>query len=199
MRKVELNLKENHQYKVIKKLVESDGSKNRAAIKLNCSIRHVNRLINRYKTQGKKGFVHGNKNREPVNKISKELRTKILDLYCTEIPTANFKHATEILDEYFNIQISDTSLNTICRGNYILSPKAQRKTKREAKKLLKQLRTAASKGKEIEETNPKTNKIVALMDAHPRRPRSANFGELAQMDSSEYIWLVKKKVIYMWL
>ncbi len=28
MRKVELNLKENHQYKVIKKLVESDGNKN---------------------------------------------------------------------------------------------------------------------------------------------------------------------------
>lgn len=45
MRKVELNLKENQQYKVIKKLVETNGNKKRAAIKLNCTQRHINRLI----------------------------------------------------------------------------------------------------------------------------------------------------------
>lgn len=31
------------------------------------------------------------------------------------------------------------------------------------------------------------------MDAHPRRSRSANFGELVQMDASEYIWFGEKK------
>ncbi len=30
--------------------------------------------------------------------------------------------------------------------------------------------------------------IVSLEDAHPRRPRSSRFGEMIQMDASEYVW-----------
>ena len=47
MRKVELNMKEELKYKVIKDLVDkgSDGNKKRAAVKLGCTIRTINRLI----------------------------------------------------------------------------------------------------------------------------------------------------------
>lgn len=187
MRKVELNLKENQQYKVIKKLVETNGNKKRAAIKLNCTQRHINRLIKKYNEKGKAGFLHGNTGRQPANKINKEKRTKILDIYCKEIPNANFRHATELLDEHFNIQISDTTLNTILRGNYIVSPKANRITKRKMKKHLKDLRSKAHKKSEIVELETKLEELDRV-DAHPRRPRSAYFGELIQMDASEHIW-----------
>lgn len=43
MRKVELRMNENIKYMVIKKLVETNGNKKRAAIKLNCTVRHINR------------------------------------------------------------------------------------------------------------------------------------------------------------
>lgn len=52
MRKVILRMNEQHKYSVIKKLVESNGNKNKAALKLNCSIRTINRLIINYKMEG---------------------------------------------------------------------------------------------------------------------------------------------------
>ena len=46
MRKVELSLREKEKYEIIKKLVETNGNKERARIKLRLkSIRQVNRLI----------------------------------------------------------------------------------------------------------------------------------------------------------
>lgn len=45
MRKDKLTMDELEKYNTIKKLVENNGNKNRAAQKLNCSKRHINRLI----------------------------------------------------------------------------------------------------------------------------------------------------------
>ena len=61
MRKVDLRMNEQFKYVVIKKLVDSNGNKKNAAIKLNCSLRTVNRLIIKYKMEGKLGFVHKNR------------------------------------------------------------------------------------------------------------------------------------------
>ncbi len=64
MRKVNLNMKENEKYKIIKKLVETNGNKKRAAISIGCTTRHINRLIKGYKDKGKEFFVHGNKGKK---------------------------------------------------------------------------------------------------------------------------------------
>ena len=47
MRKVDLRMNELKKYEIIKKLVETNGNKKRAAIKLGCSLRTVNRLMDR--------------------------------------------------------------------------------------------------------------------------------------------------------
>ena len=66
MRKVELSLKEKEKYEIIKKLVETNGNKERARIKLKLkSIRQINRLIAGYKEFGKEFFIHGNRGRKP--------------------------------------------------------------------------------------------------------------------------------------
>ena len=65
MRKVELRMNEEYKYKIIKKLVETNGNKKRAASKLGCTVRTVNRLILKYKTDGKNAFIHGNRGRLP--------------------------------------------------------------------------------------------------------------------------------------
>ena len=49
MRKVELRMKEEFKYLVIKKLVETKGNKKKAAIKLDCTVKHIDRLIAGYK------------------------------------------------------------------------------------------------------------------------------------------------------
>lgn len=63
MRKVILRMNELYKYEIIKKLVDTNGNKNNAAIKLNCTKRTINRLIITYKTFGKESFIHGNRNR----------------------------------------------------------------------------------------------------------------------------------------
>lgn len=44
---------EEQKYSAIKKIVETDGNKKRAAITLSCSVRHINRMIKGYKEEGK--------------------------------------------------------------------------------------------------------------------------------------------------
>ena len=72
MRKVELRMKEELKYLTIKKLVETNGNKKRAAIKLGCTVRHIDRLIAGYKDKGKAYFVHGNRGRTPAHALSEE-------------------------------------------------------------------------------------------------------------------------------
>lgn len=45
VRKVVLNMIEQNKYEIIKNLVETDGNKDRAAMKIGCSRRHINRLL----------------------------------------------------------------------------------------------------------------------------------------------------------
>ena len=70
MKKVELRMKEEIKYLTIRKLVETNGNKKRAAIKLDCSCRSIDRMIAGYKTKGKEFFVHGNRGRIPAKALS---------------------------------------------------------------------------------------------------------------------------------
>ena len=70
MRKVVLNMKQEREYQIIKKLVETNGNKKSAALKLDCSLRTINRKIAKYKQYGKAAFIHGNTGRKPATTIS---------------------------------------------------------------------------------------------------------------------------------
>ena len=75
MRKVELSLKEKYKYEIIKKLIETNGNKERARIKLKLkSIRQINRLIDGYNEFGKEFFVHGNRGRKPKHALTDEFK-----------------------------------------------------------------------------------------------------------------------------
>ena len=106
---------EHQKYEVIKKLVDANGNKDRAAMTLGLSRRQVDRLIAAYKEKGKAAFVHGNRGRKPAITKPDDIRRAVVDLYRTKYYEAN---------------------------------------------------------------------IVAVKDAHSRRPRRAYFGELEQMDAS---------------
>ena len=190
MRKVILTMDEHKKYETIKKLVDTDGNKQRAAIELGCTVRHVNRMINGYKEKGKEFFVHGNKGRKPVHALEDETRQNVLDLYRTKYEDANFTHYSELLEEYENIKVSPSTIHSILMEENIISPKATRKKRRNlAKKLKEQLKIAKSK-KEITNLH---NAIISIEDAHPRRPRCAYFGEMLQMDASLHNWFGNDK------
>ena len=55
-KKVILNMNELKKYKVIKLVSEDRKSKKRAAVELNLTIRHINRLLNAYHKEVKKSI-----------------------------------------------------------------------------------------------------------------------------------------------
>lgn len=84
MRKVELRMNEQYKYDIIKKLVETSGNKKRASIKLNLSIRQIDRLIKGYKEFGKEFFIHGNRGKKPAHALTEDFKDKIEELYITK-------------------------------------------------------------------------------------------------------------------
>jgi len=185
MRKVLLTMNELQKYNTIKKLVETNGNKHAAAHKIGCSTRHLYRLINGYHEQGKIFFSHGNKGRLPKHTISTDLKNTILSLYREKYFHCNFTHFKELLLLFEGIQLSTTSISSILRTEFILSPKATRKSKKTLNAELKALKLSTPSKKK---TTLIQKAILDLQDAHPRRPRCPYFGEMLQMDASQHLW-----------
>lgn len=174
------------KYEVIKSLVDHDGNKDRAAMTLGITRRQVNRLIRAYIALGKEAFIHGNTGRKPVTTIPEEVRKRVLDLYRTKYYDANFTHFVELLEREEGISISISSAASILEKEYVLSPKVTRAKKKRVKADLRRQQDAAKTEKE---KNKIQANLVAIEDAHSRRPRCAYFGELEQMDATPYEWV----------
>ena len=179
-------MEEEKKYETIKRLVEEGGNKDRAAMTLGITRRQVNRLIMRYLEAGKAAFVHGNRGRKPSTTIPQSTRQSIVDLYRTKYYDANFTHFTEILAREENIAISESAVRSILEAEYILSPRVTKAKKKRIKKELEAQKQQAKGKKEADEIQ---KNLIAVEDAHSRRPRCAYFGELEQMDATPYEWI----------
>ena len=121
---------EQKKYEIIKALADHpDGNKDRAALTLGCTKRHINRMLKGYREQGKAFFIHGNRGRKPASTIPNDVRQSVIDLYRTKYYDANFQHFSELLATYEQIFISPSSVASILESAYILSPRAT-KTKK---------------------------------------------------------------------
>ena len=182
---------ENRKYEVIKNLADRNdrndktASKQRAALTLGCTVRHINRMLAGYKEHGKEFFSHGNKGRKPAITIPEDVRATVIDLYRNKYYDANFTHFTELLESVEGISLSPSCVANILESEYILSPRVTKAKKKRVKKELEAKKEAAKTKKEKDTVQ--TN-LVAVEDAHSRRPRAAYFGELQQMDASSYLW-----------
>ena len=127
MRKVELRMNEKEKYDVIKELVDHNGNKNRAAIRLGISKRQINRLIIKYKEKGISGFIHGNRSKKPVNTLDKSISEDIILLYKTKYYDFNFNHFKDFLKKDENINVSYDFIYKTLSKKGILSPKAKKK------------------------------------------------------------------------
>ena len=193
MRKVELRMKEQQKYEIIKELVDHNGNKNRACKKLGLSRRQVDRLIIIYKEKGKSGFVHGNRSRKPVSTIDKSISESIILLYKNKYYDFNFNHFKDFLEEKENIKVSYKYIYNVLTKEGILSPKARKKTKRAfaKQKLLQEKKiTLAMSEEQISEI---VNHEVALEDSHPRLEKPKYFGEIIEQDGSIHLWFGENK------
>lgn len=178
-------MNEQQKYEVIKSLVEHDGNKKAAALKLGCTQRNINRMILKYKEHGKEAFIHGNRGRQPAHTISEQLSTDIITIYNNKYYDATFSYACELLAEQDGIHISPSALTNIMYKNFITSP---RTTKAVRKRLADNLRQIQNETRSKQKNAKIQTAIVDIEQAHSRRARCAYFGEMIQMDASLHPW-----------
>jgi transposase len=182
---------EQMEYEIIKGLVDYGGNKSRAALRLGCSRRSIDRHIAGYRAEGKAYFEHGNSGRRPSHSLDERIIADVRDFYLNKYPDANIAHFTELLQKDEHITISESAVRNILTAADILSPKAWRKTRKD---LMKKLEAKIEETKSPKEAARMKAKIVAAEDAHPRRPRCSKFGEMIQMDASLHLWFGDGKV-----
>lgn len=185
IRRIKLNMTEEKKYKVIKDLVDHNGNKQRATMTLNCTKRTIDRYISGYKKDGRAFFIHGNKGRQPSHTIDEKIKKKIVKLYETKYPNANIAHFAELLGRNEQIYVSESFVRKLLASKDILSPKANRKTRR---LLNKRLNDQLEKAKTPKEKATIVSKIITADNAHQRRPRCMYFGEMIQMDATLHLW-----------
>lgn len=193
MRKVELRMNEQEKYKVIKELVDHNGNKNRVSKKLGISRRQVDRLIIKYKENGKSGFVHGNRGHIPSKALDKSISENIILLYKNKYYDFNFNHFKKFLETKENIFVSYKFIYNVLTKEGILSPKAKKRTKREfaKQKLLKEKKIDLAMNDGL--INTIISHEINLEDSHPRGEKPKYFGEIIEQDGSIHLWFGEKK------
>lgn len=190
MKRIDLRMNEQLKYEVIKYLVDHGGNKKAAALKLGCTTRHINRLIHKYKENGKTAFVHGNRGRKPAHSFTDAQKLEIITIYNNKYYDATFAYACELLAKNDEIFISPSALTKIMYENFIVSPRTTKTVRKRLTKELQAQQKAITSKKKQDELQAA---IVSVENSHSRRPRCAYFGEMLQMDASVHPWFGDSK------
>ncbi|MBV4420629.1 ISNCY family transposase, partial [Clostridium tyrobutyricum] len=135
-------------------------------------------------------FIHGNRGRNPVHALDNSTKQTIVDLYRTKYEGTNLTHFSELLEEFEGIKVSSNTIRSILLQEFILSPKAKHTSKKALQAKLKDMQKSTKSKKQDDIIQ---NSILAVEDAHPKRPRCAYSGEMLQMDASLHHWFGGEK------
>lgn len=126
MEKVTLNKKEQKRSIVMNEVLSGRMTGQEAADVLGLSLRQVRRLMARYRQEGAAGLAHGNRGREPANKLEAAVEARILHLARAEYVDYNDSHFAEELAERHKIVVSVPTVRRIRRSNGLGSPRKRR-------------------------------------------------------------------------
>lgn len=109
---------ELRRFRVISDVIDKRLTQVEAAEQLGISVRQLRRILNRVKTRGMDGVVHGGVGRPSNHRIDSTVESRVLDLWNSKYRCAgfNFKHFTEKLNELEGLEISKEKVRTLLRG-----------------------------------------------------------------------------------
>ena len=181
-----MNEKEELKYITTRKIINNEITIKEAMYILNQSRRNVNRLVNKYKTEGKDGFIHKNKGKENKNKKSDKIINDLENLYLKEYYDYNF---TAFYDEiYEKYDISYDVMLKAFKKDDIISPLSTKKTiKLYNENIKKTIKDNKIENKEKIELYK--SRIIETEKAHIRRSSNLYaFGQEIQMDACFKLW-----------
>lgn len=97
---------------IISKVIDGRISIKSATTLLNKSRRTVERYLSRYRREGIRFVVHGNRGRSPVNKIPESLKKEVQSLIQTKYFDFNLQHLSELLEKNEGLAIKRETLRT---------------------------------------------------------------------------------------
>lgn len=179
-----LNDREKNCAETIKMLVDGKITRKEASLKLDKTIRQIDRMKKVYLKKGEIGLIHKNRGKENSNKINDNIINEIEALYLDEYYDYNLEQFYEEISPNYKLKY-DTMLKRFKKDD-IISPLAHKKTVKEYTEKMKCIEKEAPDDKKI---NVYKSRIVEIEKAHTRR--SSNlfvFGQEIQMDACEKIW-----------
>jgi DNA-binding transcriptional ArsR family regulator len=108
--------RELHRMHVVRLTVEGRESVGRGAKLLGISARQMKRLRRKMKEQGVEGLLHGNRGKQPWNKIASEKIEKVIQWARGRYQGLNDTHLTEKLKEKEKLSVSRPTVREILRG-----------------------------------------------------------------------------------
>ena len=126
MEKVTLNTKEQKRLLVMNEVLAGRVTGQEAADVLGLSLRQTRRLLAAYRRHGAVALMHGNRGRQPVNKLDEAVEAAILRLAQEEYVDYNDSHFTEELAERHELVVSRPTVRRIRRQAGLASPRKRR-------------------------------------------------------------------------
>src|SRR5713101_2317440 len=124
---ITLNTQEQKRVMVLNRLLVGQLTAAEAAVLLKLSERQVRRLSAAYQQEGAAALAHGNRGRKPVQSISEEVRSQVIELASTTYVGCNYQQLRDLLAERDGIEFSRTSVRRILLAAGIASPRKQRR------------------------------------------------------------------------
>ena len=181
-----MNEKEELKYTTIERIINNKITIKEAMYILNQSRRNINRLINKYKDEGKNGFIHKNKGKENKNKKSNKTINELENLYLKEYYDYNFTAFYDEISEKYDISY-DVMLKAFKKDD-IISPLSTKKTiklyNENINKTIKE-----NKIENQEKIELYKSRIIEAEKTHIRRSSNLYaFGQEIQMDACFKLW-----------
>ena len=102
---VTLSKKENKRAVVLAKVDRGGMTAAQAKEVIGLGIRHIRRLLAKYRREGPRALAHGNRGRQPQHTLSPTTRAQVLELAQTKYAGFNHSHLTDKLQEEEELDI----------------------------------------------------------------------------------------------
>ena len=186
------------------KYIKKNPNKSNTSIakKFGYTREHIYRIKKQMLKDETKLYFHGNKNKTPHNKVTKETETKVIEGYRDYVKNiveyrGGHDPGISVIDYYNNsckkkLGISYSSASRILNRNLIATPYITKRTKSIIRSTLKRIREEELEDNKI---NQKTLQIAETISFNIEAYEAEKymFGECIEVDACQHPWFTKEK------
>lgn len=196
MEGITLTQKEEARLQMLNGVLQGAVGVPEAAEVLGISGRHVRRILAAYRRKGAAALAHGNRGRQPANRVSDETRQEVIGLARARYVGVNHTHLTELLEENEGLVMGRSTVRRILKGAGIASPRGRRRPRHRCRRQRMpqegmMLQIDGSQHDWLEARGPQLTLLFAIDDATGTAP----YALFRQEEDTEGYFLLVRGII----